>query len=158
MLIPARRPPGKEHYWTNYNVSGLGNVSHVNRNGGTPSIAVDRQLEPYGIASDGSFIYWTAFAGNLVGRALLDGGAGPDGGRIELLATGEPSPRGVAVDGTAVYWVNQGNIRMLPLDGGRAVTLAAQQPAPELITVDSKAIYWTNSLVDGGTVMKLAKP
>src|SRR5439155_20942438 len=68
---------------------------------------------PYGVAVDGSHIYWANHCAGAIGRADLDGQ-----NVNESFITGASSPYGVAVDGSHVYWTNSNyTIGRADLDG-----------------------------------------
>lgn len=60
--------------------------------------------QPFGIATDGKYVYWTTVAGGTVAKISINGGTMPT-----VLATGQDQPHGIAVDGTSVYWANTGS-------------------------------------------------
>jgi sugar lactone lactonase YvrE len=99
-------------YWT----TSLGLVSKVPLSGvpdgGAPTLLASGG-GAFGIAVDGTGVYWTAwsaqppyFRNGGVLRAPLDGV--PDGGAPTLLGTGQLDPSGIAVHGANVFWTNYG--------------------------------------------------
>lgn len=66
----------------------------------TPSTALS---DLFGLAVDGTHIYWAHLGSNTIGRANLDGT-----GVNDSFITGANLPAGVAVDGTFIYWANSG--------------------------------------------------
>jgi hypothetical protein len=57
----------------------------------------------YGVAVDGTHVYWTSFGNGAVGRANLDGTAVDQ----NFIAVGNGLPSGVAVDSAHIYWTSE---------------------------------------------------
>src|SRR5258705_103904 len=100
-------------YWTNYNVNGTIGRAETDGTGANQSF-ITGVNGPYGVAVDGSHVYWGNLNGNTIGRADLDG-SNPN----QSFIGGASSPRGLAVDGAHLYWANQGSntIGRADLDG-----------------------------------------
>ena len=125
-----------------------GRIVRVGKRGG-PAIVLadDPELYPFGIASFGAFVYWTARGGaGAVERASKSGGS------VAVLAAGQPHPGSIAVDDTSIFWGNDadvgagdGALKRIPIGGGGALTRAASQPgAIGRIVLDAGSVYWTN--------------
>ena len=106
------------------------------------------QNEPYGIAVDGTNVYWTNQSGGTVMKVLKNGGGAP-----VTLASGQDSAETIAVDGTNVYWANwaDGTVMAVPIAGGTPTTLASGQDVVYGIAVDGNNVYWTD--LNYGAVM-----
>jgi hypothetical protein len=123
--------------------------------GGAELIA--NQSHPYGIATDGAFLYWAddgpgAEGNGSILRANLDGTG------AVTIASGQAYPQEVAVYDGQLYWSDLG----LEQSDGSVMTcspshcnptpLADNQDGPLGLGVDDSGVYWTNS--GGGTVIR----
>jgi hypothetical protein len=89
-------------YWPNLPT---GTIQKSDLNGANVSTLYSGLTSPSGLASDGTYIYWTngGPTDTTIGRALLDGStAVPDNSFI----TGAQVPIGLAVSGGFIYWAN----------------------------------------------------
>ena len=98
---------------------------------------------PFGVAVDGSHVYWTNFNNGTIGRADLDGQ-----NVNQSFITGGVNPSAVAVHGSHVYWTNSnaGTIGRADLDG-QSVNQSFITGAyfPNGVAVDGSHVYWANS-------------
>jgi hypothetical protein len=109
---------------------------------------------PYGVAVDGSHVYWSDKDGNAIKRRALSS-LGQDV-LAEPFATSS-APGELALDATTVYWVDDnGEVSAHPKDGGAVTILASGQRSPESLVVDDRYVYWT-SYVPSGTVSRVPK-
>jgi len=59
---------------------------------------------PTGAVANDTYVYWSNFGGNTIGRANLDGT-----GVNQSFITGANHPVGISADDTHIYWANQGS-------------------------------------------------
>jgi hypothetical protein len=145
-------------YFTNDSTAG--NVSAVNRNGGTAVVFAQSQSSPKGIAVDDTDVYWSSWqeVKKSPQASLL----------LTKLSTQESFPFALAMDDTDVYWTDgyAYSIRKSSKNGGGASTLA-QLPSSHgahSIALDAANVFWVDREGDavqsvpklGGTVAKLA--
>jgi len=117
-----------------------------------PAILASGQDGPWGIATDGSYIYWT----NDLGGTVMKSSFFANDSVPTVVASGQDHPRGIVADGTDVYWTNcnaNGTVMKVHGVGGTPTTLVSGQNGPLGIHLDSTSVYWTNYY--GGTVMKV---
>jgi hypothetical protein len=139
-------------FWTEWQTQGW--VMSVPLQGGAPVAVAQNQLNPWGLATDGQFLYWVNqgnwdacdFSGTLM-RANLDGSA------PVVLAANLAHPLGVAVDSTHVYWTEEGYgnyvgcsgtgaVMRMPLGGGAPEQVAAGKSGPSVLSLDAHYVYW----------------
>jgi hypothetical protein len=91
-------------YWTAQDaaVPQNGAVMEMGTNEMQPTPFAAAQDKPWGIAVDGSNVYWTNVNGGTVMRKSVQGGP------ILTIAVKQEHPQGIAVDAQNVYWVNAG--------------------------------------------------
>ena len=104
-----------------------------------------------GLASDGTYLYFSRCDANTIGRADLDGNHVEE----RLISLGAKScPQGLAVTGTHVYWtqLGSGTIGRARLNGrdvdGRWLNIHSRQ-GPFQVVADRADVYWTWGGVDG---------
>jgi hypothetical protein len=143
---------GSTAYWGTWAGDPRGEAWSVPIGGGTTTTIISPQSVPLNLIGleASSLCLWE---GDSIVLMPLEGGASA------TLASG-PNLGAEAVDSANVYWVttgSSGTVMTMPLAGGSARTLASGLDNPTFgIAVDAHAVYWTN--LDGGTVMKVAKP
>jgi hypothetical protein len=91
-------------YWTAQNtmVHPSGAVMTMAIGGTAPTAFAELQDKPWGIAVDGSDVYWTNGDGGTVMRKSEKGGP------MVTIAVKQNNPQGIVVDAQNVYWVNAG--------------------------------------------------
>jgi hypothetical protein len=131
------------------------------------------------LAVSGTTVFWTSFdnpGGVFRFDSASDAGvdAGPDGGGIVTIASGQQNPYAIAVDAVSAFWLNYGTcgggscagsigynfdgaLVAAPLTGGSAVTLATHQATPLGLALPpgergtchqcESSVFWVN----GGT-------
>jgi hypothetical protein len=104
-----------------------------------------------GLASDGTYLYFSRCDGNTIGRADLDGNHVEE----RFISLGAKScPQGLAVTGTHIYWtqLGSGTVGRARLNGrdvdGRWLNIHTWQ-GPFQVVADRDHIYWTWGGVDG---------
>ena len=135
-------------YWTD---QATDTIARANLDGtGANQSFITSAGAPYGVAVDGTHIYWgDSGAAPTIERANLDG-TGVNQSFITVANTN--GPNGVAVDGTHIYWTNfPGWIGRANLDGtGVNQSFITGANGANGVAVDGAHIYWTNS--DTGTI------
>ncbi len=115
----------------------------TNAGGSVTAPFIPSTREVTGMASDGSHLYWSRWAGG-IWRANLDG-SDP----VELIAT--PSGAGsLATDGTYFYWSvpNEPRISRARVDGSDVepdFVLLEDGAWPAGVTTDGAYVYWTDN-------------
>lgn len=119
-----------------------------------PVVLVSNQQGPFGLAIDGTNVYWT----------------NPNGGQVRLcakngcnnapttLASGQSYPYNVVVDGSNAYWTNYtgtGTVQKCALGGcgNNPTTLASAQVWPNGVAFDASNVYWTDYNQNGAVLM-----
>ncbi len=119
---------------------------------GTTAIATGKS--PFAIATDGTYVYWSDRAANMIQRTHILTGAT---NTLAIAMTG-PNSSFIRVDATHVYWTEAdlGNVRRVRSDGSGAPELLFSGNGPVSgLAMDDRAIYF--GLKEVGNVMKLAK-
>lgn len=111
----------------------------TSRNAGFVSPMPGSQM-PYGLATDGTRLYWASQSTNAIGSVGLDGT-----GFQTLISQAGLGPQGIAVDDTYIYWTsNTGNIGRARKDGSGVNTTFISQAnfQPYGIAVTPQHLYW----------------
>ena len=111
------------------------------RRGEAPAVPKEIQ-DPFAIAFDEAYVYWTDFkADGALWRMPRGGGAS------EQLAAHLGKPAGMALYGGEVYWVDylDGSVMAMPTAGGLPRVIATLQNRPLDIAVDEHEVFWTDS-------------
>jgi hypothetical protein len=105
------------------------------------------QNNPWGVAVDDTYIYWSNLGNNTVYRANLDGTG------QTTLAAGEHGLGCLAMDADYLYWpADDQGLRRMPRDGGTPETIGVGK-AYLGVAVDGVSYYYT----DNGRLMRLAR-
>jgi hypothetical protein len=100
---PNASPPFHLYWTTQGGDAGSVQALTLGGDAGPLTLASD-QAGPQGIATDGTYVYWTNFDGGTVMGAPV-GGTGP----AVVLASHQHAPAFVALDSANVYWTNSGD-------------------------------------------------
>ncbi len=141
-------------YWTNL---ATGTIGRANLDGtGVNQNFITGIDAPSGIASDGTYLYWTTGGLNDnagtggVARSLLDGTS-----RNNTFITGANKPIGLAVNATHIFWTNfnSGGIGRAAKDGtGKNHNFIATGQYTYGLEVSGSHVYWTKFLSAAGGV------
>jgi hypothetical protein len=137
-------------------------IQTVAKNGTGADTLVTGASDPYAVAVDSSFVYWSNYADSTIAKAPLGGGA------AIAVATSFSTPTAgglaIAVDRANVYWTIQGppfgpggQVMFTPIGatGGQGTTLATS-PDATWLTTDAACVYWVDRT--DGNVRAVAKP
>ena len=142
-------------YWADNEAGTINKVSNALTHPGTPTPVVSgtHAQNVQGIASDGTYIYWTnKIAAGSVYRAL------PTGAGLTTIASNQSQPDWIASNGTTVVWTNQtGNQVMadpVTSDGlvaPKQLNLSGENgTVPAGIAIDSTNVYYAAKTSGGG--------
>jgi sugar lactone lactonase YvrE len=108
--------------------------------------------EPFAVAVDGEFVFYTAT--DATGELCR---VPKNGGSVESLSTEEADPRFVALDETHVYWTNyaNGSVRRARKDGSSRETLRGDAGTPLGLALHGDSVYFSDAT--GGNVWVVAK-
>ena len=122
--------------------NGNDRVLSADGNGGNVTDLTPTLTNPWGIAYNGTHVYFSEDSAGKIWR--MD----PDGNNRTEIANGLSMPRDLAVTATHLYWVNiSGGVFRSNLDGTGVTTLTTVGGSPFLQGLDVTAnyIYWTNA-------------
>jgi hypothetical protein len=149
---------GSELFWTSYSDQ---KVLKAPKAGDTATSLSDSESIPYGIASNGTDVFWANHyqPSNAIGHALASGATTKN-----PVISGTPDvnyPTYVAMDATFVFWGNagtsgtNGSLMRAKLDGSQPTPLAQNQYPIYGIAVDANNVYF--STINTGTVSMVPK-
>jgi virginiamycin B lyase len=142
-------------YWANYAFGNMGTIGRANLDGTSANSSfITGAGTPFGVAVDGSHVYWAnPLTDEEIGRSNLDGTSVD-----QSFMSGLSEPWGVAVDGSHIYWgvsgPFQGFVGRSNLDGSSAddnfisADTGTGASAVAGVAVDGSHVYWAN-LKDG---------
>ena len=122
--------------------------------GGTPTLVAWADMNPTGIVTHGSTVYWTnnvnpgaVFSAPTAGLAA--------GAQPATVASGASYPAALATDGTDLFW-SEGNgatVSRAPLDGGAGATpVASGLSSADGVVADAAGVYWTTYSGGNGSI------
>ncbi|HEX8793613.1 MAG TPA: hypothetical protein VF765_21870 [Polyangiaceae bacterium] len=133
----------------------VGTMDGPSGDSGMPVVLASGQQTPYGIATDGTNVYWT---NHVASGAVLQVPVG--GGTPITLGSAQASPTAVAVDTTNVYWVDGpstgGAVVTATIGTSTPTTLTSGQPSLAWITLTAADVFVTES-VGNGKVLQIPK-
>jgi len=124
--------------------------------GGTPVTLVSGLSNAsYGIAVDGTYLYYSIMVGGVIGRVAKGGGT------PSTIISGLLAPSGIAVNTNYIYWASYGNavtgyIGRANIDGSNPAPLVSAQASVFDMAIDSNSVYWANWSVANSTIRKAA--
>jgi hypothetical protein len=156
---------GSHLYWANSGpaASRVGTINEANLDGTNPRVIVPSQadpgvpdqIDPSGVAADGSHLFWTDNAGDAAGAGSV-WEANLDGTSPHAIALNQNGPLGVATDGSHVYWANvlDQAIEQANPDGSSAHSIVTGLGDLQLmaVTPPPAALAFTPSPFDYGQV------
>ncbi len=122
--------------------NGNDRVLSADGNGGNVTDLTPTLTNPWGVAYDGTHVFFSEDSAGKIWR--MD----PDGGNRTEIISGLSMPRDLAVTATHLYWVNiSGEVLRANLDGTGVTTLTTVGGSPFLqgIDVTDTYLYWTNA-------------
>jgi hypothetical protein len=143
VLSDAQAVPPPGIVWTNTAAATVGGAN-INGTFVNPDFLTEGSSNAgYGVAFDGTYVYWANPTLNAIGRAPRDRSS-----INQTFITGANSPSGVAVDASFVYWANAGanTIGRANLDGtGVNQSFITGASSPTGVVADGTYVYWLNS-------------
>jgi hypothetical protein len=143
-------------FWSNYFPDGSVSIGRANLDGsGANQHFMDFPLGDYlgGIATDGTYLYWTNQSTNRIGRASVDGSAANANFIVTYSGT-LADPLGLALDPDHIYWTScdfsqdcrdGDQVGRANLDGsGVNPTFLSGAPHTVGLAVDGSHIYWAD--------------
>jgi hypothetical protein len=131
---------GASVYWTNSTAGTIGVAPAI---GGAATVFASGQAGARGIASDGTYLYWSTVPPS--GTGAIYQYALSKTGTTTTLVTGLTRPNAIATDGSFVYSYGLGTeVWKVPVGGGTVVPLANLAAGDEgnSIVVDATSVYW----------------
>jgi hypothetical protein len=124
---------------------------------GPDGVVVASNMNPGGIVTDNSFVYWCNLNGGVYKTPL----EAPDSPPISLVDRAQTKlPAAIARDDTTIYWadageydMNNGSIGKVDLASGTSVTLVPNIGGVIAIAVDATRVYFTS----GGPIFAVPK-
>jgi virginiamycin B lyase len=148
LLISPPHANGNFVYWANNSpVNSIGRAK-INGTGTNNAFISTAPGDPFAVAVDSKFIYWTENNFDRIGRANLDG----SGVNPSFITTGVSNPTGIAVtQSNGIYWVNTSisadNIGHANIDGTDPLANLVFPAGDNTwgLAADQSFIYWLHS-------------
>ncbi len=107
-------------------------------------ISDDAGVSPWGLAQDGTYLYWTDLPNGTVNRTNKVGGG------TTVMTTQTSGPHPIAVDDAGMYWETttvSGFARRAPVPRALSMpSLVANVSGPVLsVAIDDQSVYWTEN-------------
>lgn len=137
--------------------TGTGDIWRMGFNGENAEKIAVNQIQPYHLAKNGSYLYWTTFDCRII-RAKTDGSE-----QAEIRGKTKTNEKcgDIAADGTRAYFTLDYDIRSLLLPSGNSpLTLATVDTLTQSVAVDDTFVYFTRvgGFGDGvGAIFKATK-
>ncbi len=131
-------------YWCDKD-DGDGMIRRVSVDGGAVSDIYATRITPWGIATDGLYVFFTEAYDSPSGRVLK---VSVNGGSAITLVDGLGAPFSVALDGTYVYWMEFGweqKLGKTKMDGSSTVILSMNNSYswnPKILAIDDENAYF----------------
>jgi len=130
-------------YWTDWNM-GAGRIRRVAKTGGAVQDVITGLDNPYGIALDSTYVYFTELG---TGKAYR---VNKNGTGLTSYVASDISPymaETIAANSTHVFWTDTtgthtGRVRRAPVGGGTIEDLALGLFGPRGVSLDSTHVYW----------------
>jgi hypothetical protein len=132
-------------YWANFGI-GSGNTASIAHyslpNGPASQLVSSLPTGAWGIAVDGTHVYWANQTAGTISRDTIGTATG-----AQELASALQTPWDVVIDNTHVYWTDYdgSDVRRVPKGGGTQQVLANGLGRPLGLTRDGGNLFWADS-------------